>query len=317
MTYRGRYMMPEPLHSYFESRCKMVEKALNEYLDTTRSQPEIIHESMRYSIFAGGKRLRPVLVLAGAEICGKRPEIGLPTAAALELIHTYSLVHDDLPAMDDDDLRRGRPTNHRVYGEAIAILAGDALLTKAFELIAKNAKIRGVHPQAVPEVVALVAHGAGTFGMIGGQVMDIQMGGGRWRKNGHTPKAKADVEQWLRSIHRHKTAALIRTSLQAGALLAGASPKQRSALGEYGEKIGLAFQIADDVLDVVADKVKLGKRGSDAKNKKLTFPAVYGLEQSRQKAQALVEDAKAALGLFGRRAQILKQLANYIIERDH
>src|SRR5690349_6590480 len=171
-------MMPEPLHTYFNSRRKLVEQVLNQYLDTTNSDPEIIHESMRYSIFAGGKRLRPVLVLAGAEICGKKPDVALPTAAAMELIHTYSLVHDDLPAMDDDDLRRGRPTNHKVYGEAIAILAGDALLTKAFELIAKNAKIRSVHSKAVPEVASLIAHGAGTFGMNGGQVLDIQVEGG-------------------------------------------------------------------------------------------------------------------------------------------
>lgn len=310
-------MMPEPLHSYFETRRRLVEKALNQYLDTTKSQPEIIHEAMRYSVFAGGKRLRPVLVLAAAECCGRKPDIALPTAAAMELIHTYSLVHDDLPAMDDDDLRRGRPTSHKVYGEAIAILAGDALLTKAFELIAKNAKIRGVHARAVPEVVQVIAHGAGTFGMVGGQVLDIQMEGGRWKKrNGH-PGTQAAVEQVLRAIHRHKTAALIRSSLQAGALLAGASPKQLSALGEYGEKIGLAFQIADDVLDVVADKKKLGKSGSDVKNKKLTFPAVYGLEESRRKALALVEEAKQAIETFGRRAQILKQLANYIVERDH
>jgi geranylgeranyl diphosphate synthase type II len=303
-------MMPEPLHTYFESRRKMTEQALNHYLDTTKSNPEVIHEAMRYSVFAGGKRLRPVLVLAGAEICGKRPEIALPTAAAMELIHTYSLVHDDLPAMDDDDLRRGRPTNHKVYGEAIAILAGDALLTKAFELVAKNAKIRGVRPQSVPAVAELIAHGAGTFGMIGGQVMDIQAEGGKWQnQNNHAAL--------LQGIHRHKTAALIRASLQAGAILAGASPKQLSALGEYGEKIGLAFQIADDVLDVIADKKKLGKRGSDAKNKKLTFPALYGLEESKRKAQLLVEEAKTALEPFGRQAQVLKQLANYIIERDH
>src|SRR3982750_3036126 len=152
--------MPEPLHSYFESRCKLVEQALNHYLDTTKSDPEIIHEAMRYSIFAGGKRLRPVLVIAAAECCGAKAETVLPTAAAMELIHTYSLVHDDLPAMDDDDLRRGRPTSHKAYGEAIAILAGDALLTKAFEIIAKNAKIRGVPSKAIPEVVALIARGA-------------------------------------------------------------------------------------------------------------------------------------------------------------
>jgi len=303
-------MMPEPLHSYFESRRRMVENALNTYLDKTQSDPEVIHEAMRYSVFAGGKRLRPVLVLTGAEICGKKPEVALPTAAAMELIHTYSLVHDDLPAMDDDDLRRGRPTSHKVYGEAIAILAGDALLTKAFELVARNAKIRGVRSQVVPAVAEIIAHGAGTFGMIGGQVMDIQAEGGKWQKqNGHAAL--------LQGIHRRKTAALIRASLQAGATLAGASLKQLAALGDYGEKIGLAFQIADDVLDVVADKKKLGKRGSDAKNKKLTFPALYGLEESRKKAQLLVEEAKKALKPFGKRAQVLKQLANYIIERDH
>jgi geranylgeranyl diphosphate synthase, type II len=313
-------MMPEPLHSVFESRRKMVEQALNHYMDTTKSDPEIIHEAMRYSVFAGGKRLRPVLVLAAVECCGKKSEIALPTAAAMELIHTYSLVHDDLPAMDDDDLRRGRPTNHKVYGEAIAVLAGDALLTKAFELIAKNAKIRGVRPQAIAEVVQLIAHGAGTFGMIGGQVLDIQMEGGKWqeRKKGRSARqAQKDTEAMLRSIHRLKTAALIRTSLQAGAILAGASAQQIQRFGTYGEKIGLAFQIADDVLDVVADKAKLGKKGSDAKNQKLTFPAVYGLEESRRKAQMLVEDAKKALEPFGRKAQVLKQLANYIIERDH
>src|SRR5258708_3862575 len=196
-------MMPEPLHSYFETRCKLVDQALNHYLDTTQSQPEIIHEAMRYSIFAGGKRLRPVLVLAAAECCGAKPETVLPTAAAMELIHTYSLVHDDLPAMDDDDLRRGRPTSHKVYGEAIAILAGDALVTKAFELIARNAKIRGVRPQAVPAVIELIARGSGTFGMIGGQVLDIQVEGGKWRKMANHPGL-------LSNIHPLKTAALIR-----------------------------------------------------------------------------------------------------------
>src|SRR3954471_12920395 len=175
-------MMPEPLHSYFHARTKLADQALNQLMDTTKSNPEIIHEAMRYSVFAGGKRLRPVLVIAAAEICGAKVERVLPTAAAMELIHTYSLVHDDLPAMDDDDLRRGRPTNHKVYGDAIAILAGDALLTKAFELIGRNAKIRGVSAKSIPQVVGLIAHGAGTFGMIGGQVVDIQMEDGKWKK---------------------------------------------------------------------------------------------------------------------------------------
>ena len=311
-------MMPEPLHTYFSSRTKLADQVLNQLMDTTNSNPEIIHESMRYSVFAGGKRLRPVLVMAGAEICGAKPERVLPTAAAMELIHTYSLVHDDLPAMDDDDLRRGRPTNHKVYGDAIAILAGDALLTKAFELIARNAKIRGVRPQVIPQVVSLIAHGAGTFGMIGGQVMDIKMEGGQWKPKKGAPKdAHHQAEQMLRSIHKHKTAALIRVSLQAGAVLANATPTQVDQLGEYGEKIGLAFQIADDVLDVVADKKKLGKSGSDARNKKLTYVALYGLEDSKRRAVLLVEEAKAALTAFGKKAQVLKQLANYIVERDH
>ena len=310
ISYNNAFMMPEPLHSYFQSRGKMVEQALNHFLDTTNSEPEIIHEAMRYSSFAGGKRLRPVLVIAAAECCGAKPETVLPTAAAMELVHTYSLVHDDLPAMDDDDLRRGRPTSHKVYGEAVAILAGDALLTKAFELVSKNAKIRTVPSKAIAEVVGLISHGAGTFGMIGGQVVDIQMEGGKWQKKA----APADV---LSYIHRHKTAALIRTSLQAGPPWRGPVRRMWLILASTGEKIGLAFQIADDILDIVADKKKLGKQGSDRANQKLTYPAIYGLEESRVKAQKLVEEAKMALKPFGKRAQILKQLANYIIERDH
>lgn len=311
-------MMPEPLHTYFHSRSKLAEQALNRLMDTTQSDPELIHEAMRYSVFAGGKRLRPVLVMMGAELLGKKPELVLPTAAAMELIHTYSLVHDDLPAMDDDDLRRGRPTSHKVYGDAVAILAGDALLTKAFELIGRNATIRGVRAEAVTDVVALIAEGAGTFGMVGGQVMDIEMEDNRWRpKNGAVQRDRKQLEQKLRAIHKRKTAALIRASLQAGALLAGANSRQLEHLAQYGEKIGLAFQIADDVLDVVADKKKLGKSGSDARNKKLTYVALFGLDESRKKAVALVEEAKAALASFGPRAQVLKQLANYIVERDH
>jgi geranylgeranyl diphosphate synthase type II len=301
--------MPEPLHTYFQSRKKLVDKELNHLLDTTNSEPEIIHEAMRYSVFAGGKRLRPILVLAATECCGAKPDIALPTACAMELVHTYSLIHDDLPAMDDDDLRRGRPTSHKVYGEAIAILAGDALLTKAFELIGKNAKISGVRTDDIPKVVLAVTHGAGTFGMIGGQVVDSQMDGGRWKK--------ANAEHVLRYIHRHKTAALIRTSLEAGAILARATAKQVDCFTEYGEKIGVAFQIADDVLDIIADKKKLGKRGSDVENDKLTYPALYGLAASRKKAINLVEEAKAALEPFGKHAQVLRQLANYIVERDH
>ncbi len=311
-------MMPEPLHSYFESRCKIVDQALNHYLTRADIEPTKVHEAMRYSIFAGGKRLRPVLVIASAECCGAKAEKVMPTAAAMELIHTYSLVHDDLPAMDDDDLRRGRPTSHKVYGEAIAILAGDALLTRAFELIGENAKIRGVRAADIVKVIGVIARGSGTFGMIGGQVVDIQMEGGKWREGrGKRATPKKDAAQILGYIHRHKTAALIRASLEAGAVLSGASSNQVDAFAKYGEKIGLAFQIADDVLDIVADKKKLGKKGSDTDNNKLTYPALYGLEESQKMALKLVEEAKEALAPFQRRAQVLKQLANYIVERDH
>jgi len=275
-------------------------------MDTTNSQPEIIHEAMRYSIFAGGKRLRPVLVLAGAECCGAKPETVLPTAAAMELIHTYSLVHDDLPAMDDDDLRRGRPTNHKVYGEAVAILAGDALLTKAFELISKNAKIRGVPSKAVAEVVGLVSHGAGTFGMIGGQVVDLES------------EHKTPDQEMLQYIHLSKTAALIAASVVGGGLYAGGSEDQVKQLRCYGQSIGLAFQIVDDILDVTQTSEQLGKTaGKDLASEKATFPALFGLEESRKRASALLTSAGDALKGFGSRAETLETIARFLIEREN
>lgn len=296
------------LLSFLKSRGRKVDAALERFLPRESRMPEVLHKAMRYSVFAGGKRLRPALCMAGAEICGGTARHVLPTACALEVLHTYSLVHDDLPAMDDDDLRRGRPTNHKVFGDGLAILAGDGLLTLTFELIARNAEVSGVRPEWVVEASRVVAVAAGSLGMVGGQAVDL-VSAGNTALNGH----RAQV---LDYIHRHKTGALIRASLDAGAVLAGAGRDERRALARYGENIGLAFQIADDVLDVVGDKKVLGKKGSDQDNKKLTFPAVYGLEESRRRAHKAVTDAKRALRRFGARAEVLSALADYMIERD-
>lgn len=296
------------LLSHLKRRALLVDKSLNRYLVREAKMPEILHKAMRYSVFAGGKRLRPILCLAATEICGGDPQKAVPMACALEALHTYSLVHDDLPSMDDDDMRRGRPTNHKVFGEGMAILAGDGLLTFAFELISWNAEIKGVRPEWVVEAIRTVAQAAGSLGMVGGQAVDL-VSEGNAALNGH----RAQV---LDYIHRHKTGALIQASLDAGAVLAGATGSQRKALHRYGENIGLAFQITDDVLDIVGDKNLLGKQGSDKENQKLTFPAVYGLEDSRRRAQHAVTEAKRALRPFGKKAAILSALADYMIERD-
>jgi len=283
------------LAAYLAERRRAVDDALERYLPSSETPPATIHEAMRYSVFAGGKRLRPILVIAGGEATGGTMARVLPTACALELIHTYSLIHDDLPAMDDDDYRRGRLTNHKVFGEAVAILAGDALLTLAFGLLAEHASL---------EVIREVAIAAGTFGMIGGQVADIQSEG------------KSVDAETLEYIHRHKTAALIRCSLRSGAMLAGASPGTLQAIGEAGSHLGLAFQIVDDILDVEGSLEDLGKTaGSDRRKKKVTYPEHFGVEASRLKAKALIEDAKAALAPLGPRAEPIRALADFIFQR--
>lgn len=297
------------LKGYFDRWKKEVDRALDLFLPKETQSPRVLHKAMRYSVFAGGKRLRPILVVAAAETCGLDGKKVLPAACAIELIHTYSLIHDDLPAMDDDDLRRGIPTNHKVFGEAIAILAGDALLTYAFQLIAKNGKIA---PALTAEVVEAVSKGAGNQGMVGGQVLDIEMGEGRWTKEPR--KSQSGI---LKTIHESKTAALIHASVFAGALLAKAGPRQRKCLSLYGKNIGLAFQIADDILDVVGDKKLLGKSGSDRANRKLTYPAVFGLENSKKQALELVRKAKTSIKDFGKSADILADLADYIVERTY
>lgn len=302
--------MNSTLARAMEKNTAAVDAAMEKLLAATPDLPESIRKAMRYSLFAGGKRLRPTLVLEAAECCGLSPKKALKTAAALEMIHTYSLIHDDLPAMDDDDLRRGKPTNHKVFGEAMAILAGDGLLTKAFEAAAENAADLKLKGRETAELVRLIAYGAGGEGMVGGQVADLAA-------EGMSKKiSKAAAAKVLEAVHRRKTGALIIASLDAGAVLAGAADAKREALRSYGECIGLAFQIADDVLDVVGDKKKLGKRGSDRDNDKLTYASLYGVDGARAKARALVEMAHAHLKGFGRKAETLHELADYIIARD-
>jgi geranylgeranyl diphosphate synthase type II len=291
------------LQAYLTERRALVDAALERALPSEHATPRTIHRAMRYSVMAGGKRLRPILVIAGAEAVGGTAAVVLPTACALEMIHTYSLIHDDLPAMDDDDYRRGRLTSHKVFGDAIAILAGDALLTLAFRLVADNAGL--VHdPRVVRDAVAEIADAAGTFGMVGGQVADIESEG------------KAIEAETLEYIHRHKTAALIRASLRVGALLAGGDAKVVAEVGEAGGELGLAFQIVDDILDVEGSLEELGKTaGSDERKQKATYPAVHGLEASRRQAKMHIERAKERLAAFGARSAPLRALADYVVER--
>ena len=290
------------LGAYMKVRAAAVDVALDRFLPPETERPETLHKAMRYSVFAGGKRLRPVLVIAGAEAVGGAAERVMPTACALEMIHTYSLVHDDLPAMDNDDFRRGVPTNHKVFGEAIAILAGDALLTLAFRLVADNA--RTADPGAIQTVVTDVADAAGHAGMVAGQAADLEAEG---RQVG------ADT---LDYIHVHKTGALIRTSLRVGAMLCGATPEQIRALSVAGANLGLAFQIVDDILDVVASSEELGKTaGKDQIQQKATFPAIHGIEASRARARSLIAEADEALTAFGPSAEPIRALGRFILER--
>ena len=291
------------LAGYLADRRRLVDAALDRILPAEDVPPATVHRAMRYSVLAGGKRLRPILVIAGAEAVGGVAETVMPTACALECIHTYSLIHDDLPAMDDDDYRRGRLTNHKVFGDAIAILAGDALVTLAFRLVADNVTTVS-DARVIPTVVRELADAAGTFGMVGGQVVDIESEG------------KKITAEALDYIHLHKTAALIRVSLRTGAMLAGGTPTAVEAVTVAGERLGLAFQIVDDILDVEGNLAELGKSaGSDERKKKATYPAFHGLDVSREKARSLVADAKAALGPLGAAAAPIGALADYVLER--
>jgi geranylgeranyl diphosphate synthase type II len=291
------------LGDYMKERAAAVDAALERVLPPETDPPETLHRAMRYSVFAGGKRLRPVLVIAGAEAVGGRMDDVMLTACALELVHTYSLVHDDLPAMDDDDFRRGAPTNHKVFGEAIAILAGDALLTLAFRLVADNAA-SPADAGRLRDVLTDLADAAGHTGMVGGQVVDLLSEG------------KVVGAETVDYIHARKTGALIRTSLRIGARLCGATPAQIEALGVAGAALGLAFQIVDDILDVVSSSAELGKTaGKDQAQKKATYPAIHGLEASRVRARDLIREAEVALAGFGPRAEPIRALGRFILER--
>ncbi len=291
------------LPEYMAARQKDVDAALDRWVPAEAQNPASIHRAMRYSLFAGGKRIRPLLAIAAGEAISATPA-GIENAAcALELIHTYSLIHDDLPALDNDDLRRGRPTCHKVFGDAMAILAGDALLTLAFEVLAK---LEHTSAERRVDLVRELACASGTVGgMIGGQVNDIQ-------GEGRPPTAEL-----LESIHRAKTGALLRSSVRFGAIYAGADAAQLTALTKFGEHVGLAFQIVDDVLDVEQSSEQLGKTaGKDAAQKKITFPAVYGIERSRAMAEEERMAAHSALHTFDGRADRLRQLADLVVRRS-
>jgi geranylgeranyl diphosphate synthase type II len=291
------------LSTYLKGRQTQVEAALDRSLPLT--YPEKIYEAMRYSLLAGGKRLRPILCLATCELTGGTVEMAMPTACALEMIHTMSLIHDDLPAMDNDDYRRGKLTNHKVYGEDVAILAGDGLLAYSFEYVATQT--RNVPTSQVLQVIARLGRAVGAAGLVGGQLVDLASEG-----------LLNIQEETLTFIHTHKTGALLEASVVCGGILAGATEAEIERLSRYAQNIGLAFQIVDDILDITATQEELGKTaGKDLQAQKATYPSLWGLEVSKAKAQQLVDAAKAELDVFGEKAQPLIAIANFITTRTH
>jgi len=298
------------LKTYLKDKKTLVDAFLARSVPEEDRRPRSLHRSMRYSLQAGGKRVRPVLALAAAEAVLDRDASEVPglvaVASSLELIHTYSLVHDDLPAMDDDDFRRGQPTNHKVFGEAVAILAGDALLTYAFDVLSNPEYVGGIEASTLLSIIREVAIASGSLGMVGGQVIDIESEG-------------KDVDfATVEYIHAHKTGALIRASVRVGAMAAGADEKQLHALTRYGTDVGLAFQIADDILDIVGTQEEIGKDvGSDIARGKKTYPALIGLDASRKRAQQLSASAVDALSGFGPYADPLREIARYIVSRTN
>jgi geranylgeranyl diphosphate synthase, type II len=289
--------------AYLEARCATVDAALDRFLPAAETAPSTIHQAMRYSLFAGGKRLRPVLVMAAAEACRGELHRAVPSAAAVECLHTYTLIHDDLPCMDDDDLRRGRPTSHKVYGEGIAVLAGDALQAISFELLCHEVP---AVPYTVGDLVRELSQASGSRYLIGGQVMDIE-GEGR-------DLSLAE----LQAIHEGKTAALLTCCCRLGGMTAGAAEMHLQALTKFGRALGLAFQVIDDILDVTQSTEKLGKTaGKDVTAAKSTYPALVGLDESRRIAGDLTAQAHAALEIFGERGLRLRQIADYLLQRDY
>ena len=291
------------LKTYWSARQKEVEKALNQFLPKTTVKPTTMHESMRYSLFAGGKRLRPILALAAADVIAEKHLNAIPSACAVECIHTYSLVHDDLPCMDNDDFRRGKPTNHKVYGDGIAVLAGDALLTIAFEITAKTKR---TSRYSTADFIQELAFASGSKMLIAGQVGDIE-GEGK----------KANFNQ-LRWIHERKTAALIASSIRLGAMSANATPTQLKALTSFGQNLGLAFQVVDDILDITQTTEKLGKSaGKDLVAEKSTYPALLGLEGAQKEAKRLTSLSMKAIKPLGKKAEPLLAIADFMLSREN
>ncbi len=291
------------LNNYLKEKRKAVDCFLKDYISTRKKQkdcPKQLSKSMEYSLLAGGKRIRPILAIAAYEAAGGRSGVILPIAASLELVHTYSLIHDDLPAMDDDDFRRNKPTNHKVFGEATAILAGDALLTDAFHIISRS----HADPEKLMRVIRELTHAGGPEGMVGGQTADILLEGKKANKK--------DIVY----IHSHKTGALIRGSVRIGAIMAGPSPMKLNALTNYGEKTGLAFQIIDDILDIIGTKEEMGKStGADRARGKNTYPSAFGLNESERIARCLVKESLEALKGLSSKADPLREIAKYILMR--
>ena len=291
------------LEAYLKEKRLKINQKLEQILPI-EEEPKIVHQAMRYSVFAGGKRIRPILAIIAYEISGGKGDAILMPACGFELIHTYSLIHDDLPCMDDDDYRRGRPTNHKIYGEAIAVLTGDALTALAFECFLGSSEAHDFSERTILRFVRRLTRAIGTKGLVGGQVMDI------------IQLSKDRKKESLEKTCQYKTGALIEASLECGALLAGADPRLLSALKHYGKGIGLAFQITDDILNVTGDKEVMGKSvHSDREHEKITFPELMGVEKSKKEALRCIEDAKVSLNDMGHRAWPLREIANYIVER--
>ncbi len=293
------------LTRYMEERRRLVDRTLKTVLPAQEGKPpRVLDKAMRYSLFSGGKRIRPILALASAEALGAPPEPVLPFACGLEMIHAYSLVHDDLPAMDDDELRRGKPTNHVVFGEGMAILAGDGLLTEAFRIMAEGALANSGKGDVGLRALREIATAAGAIGMVGGQVLDIDA------------EKKKPTRAGVEAIHTRKTGAMIRASVRVGALVGGAKPRQYKCLDQYGTAIGLAFQVTDDILDIEGGTEKTGKReGRDAELQKATYPAAIGMDKTKQLARTLRQEALSALKPFGTDAEPLRQICHLIVDR--
>lgn len=279
---------------YLENKKNIIDKTLDEYLPPEEKAPSIIHKAMRYSVFGGGKRIRPIFTLATAELFGREAESVLRAACGIELIHTFSLIHDDLPSIDNDDFRRGKPSNHKVFGEAIALLAGDALLVSGFDLIIKNSEVKEIKKQSILKLIKETSFYIGTENLLGGQVEDI------------TAKNEDITKEDLVNLYMKKTAALICLSIRAGAILSGANQRQLKALTKYGENIGLAFQIIDDMLDIMQDQRDMGKP---------TYANKFGIKESKSESERLIGEAKDSLRIFNQKAEILKSLADYLLTR--